>query len=201
MKKTYPNKEEEGIYINNVERMDPVDIIKYVEKANREQMNLKSMRSTYIRSGSKIQSTHNRFKVIGFMNSKRGQPEKQVENKKYIAYLAGILVVLNNNSLLLKDNIEYALAMFMQYNNMTKGLMRIFFNNLDLVLIWKYLSYKSVDEIKALLIKLLYSKVTWWTKSINIYLVIANVASKEYLIYYLDIISAIYFLIGHYLFA
>ena len=41
----------------------------------------------------------------------------------------------------------------------------------------------------------------WWTKSLSIRSVIANVAPKKYLIYYFDIIPAICFLIGHQLFA
>ena len=55
--------------------------------------------------------------------------------------------------------------------------------------------------MRDLLTKLPYDKVTWWTKSINIHSVIANVAPKKYCIYYLDIIPAIRFLIGHQLFA
>ena len=44
---------------------------------------------------------------------------------------------------------------------MTKESMKMFFNNLDLVSIWKHLSYKNIDEIKALLTELPYSKVIW----------------------------------------
>lgn len=79
--------------------------------------------------------------------------------------------------------------------------MSMFFSNLNLALIQKRLSYKNIDEIQALLTKLLYGKVTCWTKSLKIYSVIANVASKEYLMYYLNIILAICFLIGHQPFA
>ena len=43
---------------------------------------------------------------------------------------------------------------------MTKSLMGRFFNNPDLVSICKHLSYKSVDEMKALITELLYGKVT-----------------------------------------
>lgn len=44
--------------------------------------------------------------------------------------------------------------------------------------------------------ELLYNKITWWTKSLTIYSVIFNAISKKYLMYYLDIISIICFLIG-----
>lgn len=83
---------------------------------------------------------------------------------------------------------------------MTKGSIKMFFINPDLALIWKHLSYKSVDEMRALLTKLPYSKVIWLTKSINIGLVIADVAPKNYFMYYLDIIPAIHFLISDQLF-
>ena len=76
-----------------------------------------------------------------------------------------------------------------------------FFNSPDLVPMQKYLSYKNVDEMRALLIELPYSKVIWWTKSLSICSVIVNVAPKEYLMYYLDIILTIRFLISHRLFA
>ncbi len=58
-----------------------------------------------------------------------------------------------------------------------------------------------MDEISTLLIELSYSKVTWWTKSLSIRSVTTDVTPKEYLIYYLDIIPAIRFLIGHQPFA
>ena len=80
---------------------------------------------------------------------------------------------------------------------MTKRLMGIFFNNLDLAPMREHLSYKSVDEMRALLTELLYDKVTWGTKSISIYSVTANIVTKKYLIYYLDIIPAICFLISY----
>ena len=89
----------------------------------------------------------------------------------------------------------------MQDSKMTKKSMRMFFNNLDLTLMQEHLSYKSVDEMRALLTELPYGKVIWWVKSISIRLVITNVAPKKYLIYYLDIILAIRFLISHRLFA
>ncbi len=85
----------------------------------------------------------------------------------------------------------------MQASKMTKGSMTIFFSNHTLAPMRKHLSYKNVDEMRALLIELPYSKVTWWTRSLNIRSVTADVAPKEYLMYYLDIIPAIQFLIGH----
>ena len=38
--------------------------------------------------------------------------------------------------------------------------MIIFFSNPILAFIWKHLSYKNVDEMRALLTELLYGKVT-----------------------------------------
>ena len=85
----------------------------------------------------------------------------------------------------------------MHDNKIIKGSIGIFLNNLDLAHIWEHLSYKSVDELRALLKELPYNKVTWWTKSINICSVITNVAPKKYFMYYLDIIPAICFLISY----
>ena len=85
----------------------------------------------------------------------------------------------------------------MQASKMTKRSMTIFFNNLTLASIQEYSSYKNVDKIRALLIELPYNKITWWTRSLNIYSVTADMAPKKYLIYYLDIIPVIQFLISH----
>ncbi len=135
--------------------------------------------------------------MIGFMNSERGQAGEPVGDEEVIAYLADKLIILNDNSLPLKNNVEYAKAKLIHDSKMTKGSMGMFFNNPDLASMREHLSYKSVDEMKALLTELPYGKVTWWTKSISIRSVIANVASKEYLMYYLDIIPTIRFLSGH----
>ncbi len=88
----------------------------------------------------------------------------------------------------------------MQVSKMMKGSMTMFFSNLILAPMREYLSYKNVDKMRALLTELLYSKVTWWTRSLSIRLITVNVAPKEYLMYYLDIIPIIRFLIGHRLF-
>lgn len=49
----------------------------------------------------------NGFKVIRFTNSQKKQTGKPVRDKEFIAYLADIPVVLNNNSFLFKNNVEY----------------------------------------------------------------------------------------------
>ena len=116
-------------------------------------------------------------------------------------YLADIPIVLNDDGFPFKNNVEYAWAKFMQGSKMTKRSMEMFFNNPDLVPMREHLSHKSVDEMRALLTELPYGKVIWWTKSISIRSVITNVAPKEYLIYYLDILPVICFLISHRLFA
>ena len=193
----YYDKEEEGLYTNNIETIDPVGIAEYAKKVDGEQVNPESVRNTCTWSRSGIQSSQGGFKVIKFTNSKREQARKLVGDEEFMAYLPDIPVVLNDNDLPFKNNVEYAWAKFMQESKITKGSIGIFFNNLDLAPMWEHLSYKSVDEIKALLTELPYGKVTWWIKSISIYLVITNVAPKKYLIYYLDIIPAIRFLISH----
>ena len=102
-----------------------------------------------------------------------------------------------DNCLLFKKNIEYKWARFIQASKISKRLIIMFFSNLTLALIPKHLSYKNVDKIKIPLIKLLYDKVNWWIRSLSIRLITTNVALNKYLIYYLDIIPAIQFLIGH----
>ena len=161
MKGIYFDKEEKGLYINNIERMDPVGTIKYAKKADREQVNPESVRSTCTRSRSGIQSNKNEFKIIGFINSKRGQTGEPIGDKKFMAYLEDTQIVLNDNRLPFKNNIKYTWAKFIQDSKMIKGLMEMFFNNPDLAPIWKYLSYKNMDKIRPLLTELLYGKITW----------------------------------------
>ncbi len=201
MEEIYSYKEEGGQYTNNVEKTDPVGTAEYAEKTDGEQVNPESVRSTWTWSRSGIQSTQSGFKVIKFTNSERRQAGEPVGDDEVMAYLADKPVVLNNNGLPFKNNVEYAWVKFMQDNKMTKKSMGMFFNNPDLAPMRKHLSYKNVDEMRALLTELPYGKVSWWTKSINICSVIADVAPKEYLMYYLDIIPAIRFLIGHRSFA
>lgn len=57
----------------------------------------------------------------------------------------------------------------------------MFFTNYSLVLIWKYLSYKNIDEIKSLLTELSYSKVTWQTRGLNIRLDTTDIIPKNIL--------------------
>ena len=45
IERIYSNKEKEGLYTNNVERMHPVSTAEYTEKADGEQVNPDSMRS------------------------------------------------------------------------------------------------------------------------------------------------------------
>lgn len=58
--------------------------------------------------------------MIKFTNNKREQVEKPIDYKEVLAYLADIPVVVNNNSFLFENNIEYEQAKFMQDNKMTK---------------------------------------------------------------------------------
>ena len=77
-----------------------------------------------------------------------------------MAYLIDTPIVLINNGLLFKNNIEYIQAKFIQDSKITKRLIGMFFNNLDLAFMPKYLNYKNVDKMKALLTKLPYDKIT-----------------------------------------
>ncbi len=69
--------------------------------------------------------------------------------------------------------------------------MIMFFSNPTLASMREYLSNKNIDKMRVLLTELPYGKVTWWTMSLNICLVTTDMAPKEYLMYYLDIIPAI----------
>lgn len=89
----------------------------------------------------------------------------------------------------------------MQTSKMPKRSMTMFFTNLNLALMQAHLSYKNVDKIRALLTELLYTRVIWQTKRLTIASIITNVIPKEYLIYYLDILPAIQFLIDYQPFA
>ena len=95
------------------------------------------------------------------MNSERRQAREPVGDEEVIAYLADKLIILNDNSLSLKNNVEYAKAKLIQDSKMIKGSMGMSFNNPDLAPMREHLSYKSVDEMKALLTELPYGKVTW----------------------------------------
>lgn len=46
IKGIYSNKEEEGSYINNVERIDPIGTIEYTKKADGEKVNPEGVCST-----------------------------------------------------------------------------------------------------------------------------------------------------------
>lgn len=48
----------------------------------------------------------------------------------------------------------------MQNNKITKLLMKLFFNNPNLISIQEYLIYKNIDKSNVFLIKLSYDKVT-----------------------------------------
>ncbi len=49
----------------------------------------------------------------------------------------------------------------MEDSKMTEGSIEMFFNNPDLAPIREHLCYKNGDEMRALLTKLPYGKVTW----------------------------------------
>lgn len=54
--------------------------------------------------------------------------------------------------------------------------------------------------MQILFIELLYDKIIWWIRSLSRCSVIADITVKKYLIYYLDIILAICFLISYQIF-
>ena len=192
---TYSDKEKR--LTNKVEKIDTVGG-DHAEMA--DQVIHRNVRSITSRSKSGIQLIQSRFKLIRFNDSRRGQIRELVGDKDA---MADVMDIPGNadNCLPFKNNIEYEWARFMQASKMTKRSMTMFFSNPTLAPIWEYLSFKNVAKMRALSIKLLYDKLTWWTRSLNICSIIANVAPKEYLMYYLDIVPAIQFLIGHWLFA
>lgn len=97
--------------------------------------------------------------MIGLTNSKKKQAKELGRNEEIMAYLVDKLVILNNNSLLFKNNVKYTWAKFMQDSKITKGSMGKFFNNPNLAPIQIHFSSKNMDEIKTLLTKLLYDKI------------------------------------------
>lgn len=107
IEKIYFYKKEKNFYINNIKKINLVDIVKYV-KTNQKQVNLKSVYSIYTQLRSRIQLTQSEFKIIKFTNSKKCQIEELIVDKDVIAYLADKLVVLNNKSILFIKNVEYA---------------------------------------------------------------------------------------------
>lgn len=106
IKKIYFNKKEKSLYINNVKKIGLINIIEYVKKVNKENINSENVHNTCTWSRLRIQSIQNRFKIIEFINNKKEQIRESVRNKEVIAYLADILVILNNNGLLNKNNVE-----------------------------------------------------------------------------------------------
>lgn len=76
-------------------------------------------------------------------------------------YIANIPIDQDNNCFLLRNNVIYAYAKFMQAGKMSKKLIDMFFNNLDLIPIQQHLNQKNKNKMKALLMKLSYGKVIW----------------------------------------
>ena len=113
-------------------------------------------RTTSIQSRSGIQSTWNSFKFIKFDDSQGEQANKPMEDKDTMVYMKNILVDVNNNCPLFRHNVDYAWAKFLQVSTMLKESMGIFFSNSDLAFIQQWLSYKKVDQIRALFTELPY---------------------------------------------
>ncbi len=76
--------------------------------------------------------------------------------------MVDIVDILDNmdNFLPFKNNVKYKLIKFMQVSKMTKMSIIMFFSNPTLTPIQEYLSYKNVDKMRVLLIKLPYNKIT-----------------------------------------
>ena len=108
MERFYSDKKEKGLYTNNVKRMDLVDIAEYAEKANKKQVNPESMCNSCTQSTSGIRLTQSGFKVIGFTNSEKRQVGEPVRGEEFMVYLVNTPFVLNDNSLLFKNNVKYA---------------------------------------------------------------------------------------------
>lgn len=86
------------------EILDRTEVVKMLEVKH---INFKSQHTTFTRSRSGIQSIQNRFKLIEFDNSIRGQVSEPINKKNTITYMADILIDQDNYYLPLKTNIEY----------------------------------------------------------------------------------------------
>lgn len=75
-----------------------------------------------------------------------------------MTYIANIVIDQNNNCFLLKNNVEYLWAKFIQASKIPKKLISIFFNNLNSPM-QQHLSYKNINKMKLLLTKLIYGKI------------------------------------------
>lgn len=84
-----------------------VSTTKYAKKVNNKDKNSENVCSicTWLRSG--IQLILKKFKIIKFINNKRGQIGKPIENEELMAYLVDISIILNNNGFPFKNNIKY----------------------------------------------------------------------------------------------
>ncbi len=152
---TYFDKEKGPL--NRVRRKDIVgdDNVEMADK-----MVYKSMRSTTSYSRLEIPLSQSKFKLIRLNNGRRGQVGELIRDKEVMADVADILGDMDNR-LPFKNNVEYEWARFKQSSKMTKESMTMFFSNPTLAPMWEHLSYKNVDEMRALLTELLYDKVTW----------------------------------------
>lgn len=81
-------------------------------------------------------------------------------NKDAMAYMKDILVYVENNYHPFINSVNYTWAKFLQASKILKESIDMFFYNPDLALMQEQLSYKNVVEMRALLIKLAYSKIT-----------------------------------------
>ena len=134
-----------------------VDIIEDVEMVK---VTLESVCSIFSWSRSGIQLTQNGIKLFKFGDNEKGQTSELVGYEKVLVDITNISVVENDNCFQCKNNVEYTWAKFIQVSKIIKELMTMFFTNSNLAPMWEYLSYKNVNKMRALLIQLLYSKVT-----------------------------------------
>ncbi len=141
---------------NKVGKIDAVgsDNAKMADKVIHE-----SMRSNTSWSRSEIQLIQSRFKSIRFNDGKRSQARELIRDEDAMTDVVDIPGDADN-CLLLKNNVEYEWARFMQASKMTKVSMTIFFSNPTLALIREHLSYKNMVKIRALLKELPYGKIT-----------------------------------------
>lgn len=111
-----------------------------------------SERTTSTRLKSGIQSTRNGFKSIKFNDGQGGQAGEPVEGEDTMAYkMADVPAGVDNNCHSFKNSVDYAWAEFMHTSKMPKESMSMFFNNPDLAPMREHLSYKNLDEMRALL--------------------------------------------------
>lgn len=134
-----PINKEKIPYTDSFDRKDPNSIYEKMsdkgEVAEISEVKHIILESKYITSNwsrSQIQFIQSEFKLIEFNDCIKRKQNEVVDKENTMAYMTDELIDQDNSCLPSKNNVRYTQAKFMQTNKMSKGLMGIFFNNLDL---------------------------------------------------------------------